>query len=92
MTLEDRVRYAKAKLRNIIYYRLEVEPTVPDRFRCQYMHILRSYRKEALVLAQDLKKVGRDNKFFWASVNMIDQKVKTEDCLSTIKKLAKLFK
>ena len=38
-----------AKLRNIVYYRLNVEPLDPERRRCQYMHILR-------ILRSDIKK------------------------------------
>lgn len=100
--LLTRIRYSKAKLRNIIYYRLQVEPTVPDRFRCQYMHILRQYRKEAVWLLGEIEKYQEatgdmttfsgDINFFKVSSGMINPKVKSEECLNTIKNLTVLFK
>ena len=92
------IRYSKAKLRNIIYYRLEVEPTEIERFRCQYMHILRKYRKDTIELLGRIKSelkfmpdLGLDYEFLSQAVNMISPKVKTEGCLETIKNLSTLF-
>ena len=51
MSVEEKIRYATAKIRNIIYYRLEVEETMLDvRYRMQYLHVLRQYRKSLLPL------------------------------------------
>lgn len=91
--LELRVKWAKAKLRNIIYYRLEVEPTVPERFRGQYMHILRQYRKDVLVLMSELpESMSDDYEWLKRTVNLIPPKVKTDDCLGVIESLIPLFK
>lgn len=42
--------YLKAKVRNMCYYRLSIEPKLKRESRCQYMHILREIRREALEL------------------------------------------
>lgn len=46
LSLEQRADLVLKKIRNIIYYRLEVEPKDPTRRRCQYLHLLREVRKE----------------------------------------------
>lgn len=46
LSLETRANLVLRRIRNIIYYRLEVEPKDPTRGRCQYFHILREVRKE----------------------------------------------
>lgn len=85
------LRYAKAKLRNIIYYRLEIEPTETERFRCQYMHVLRRFRKDTVQLLKETDRDDPDWEFLNKAVSIIDPKVRTEDCLETIKELSKLY-
>lgn len=85
------LRYAKAKLRNIIYYRLVIEPTEPERFRCQYMHVLRRFRKDTVQLLKETDRDDPDWEFLNKAVSLIDPKVRTEDCLETIKELSKLY-
>ena len=46
LSLEQRADLVLKRIRNIIYYRLEVEPKDPTRGRCQYLHLLREIRKE----------------------------------------------
>ena len=46
LSLETRANLVLRRIRNIIYYRLEVEPKDPTRRRCQYLHLLREIRKE----------------------------------------------
>lgn len=46
LSLEERADLVLKRIRNIIYYRLEVEPKDPTRRRCQYLHVLREIRKE----------------------------------------------
>lgn len=46
LSLEQRADLVLKRIRNIIYYRLEVEPKDPTRGRCQYLHILKEIRKE----------------------------------------------
>lgn len=46
LSLEQRADLVLKRIRNIIYYRLEVEPKDPTRGRCQYLHLLREVRKE----------------------------------------------
>ena len=91
--LQQRVKLAKCKLRNIIYYRLEVEPTVPERFRAQYMHVLREFRKEALELVSKFDDGTSEEDYKWLSsaIKLIPPKVKTEECIDVIKNLVTLF-
>lgn len=85
------LRYAKAKLRNIIYYRLVIEPTEAERFRCQYMHVLRKFRKDTVQLLKETDRNDPDWEFLNKAVSLINPKVRTEDCLETIKELSKLY-
>ena len=45
LSLKERADLVLKRIRNIIYYRLEVEPKDPTRRRCQYLHVLREIRK-----------------------------------------------
>ena len=53
LSLEERADLVLKRIRNIIYYRLEVEPKDPTRRRCQYLHVLREIRKELEELTKD---------------------------------------
>lgn len=48
--MEKKLCYLKAKVRNMCYYRLSIEPKLKRESRCQYTHILREIRREALEL------------------------------------------
>lgn len=81
--LEDKIRYTKAKVRNIIYYRLEVEPTIEERFRCQYIRVIRGLRRQIEEFYGSLPE-GKNKTFFSGILNIIDPKIKSNECLSTI--------
>ena len=87
MTLDDRVRYATAKVRNIVYYRLDVEENNAERYRCQYMHVLRQYRKLLVDLVNDLGPSDSRTGWFEGLIDIIDPKIKSNECLSTIEDL-----
>ena len=87
ITVEDRIRYAIARIRNAIYYRLEVEENNKERYRCQYMHVLRGYRKLLLELVGDMDLSDPRIKLFEGMIEIIDPKVKSDECLSTIEDL-----
>lgn len=84
MTTDERFRYITAKVRNIIYYRLEVEPTIEYRFRAQYIHVLRNLRKDCISLLNDLENNDPKKNYILGIVRLIDPKVKSNECLSTI--------
>jgi hypothetical protein len=88
MNIEEKIRYAVAKIRNIIYYRLEVEESMlDDRYRCQYMHVLRKYRKSLLGLIEELDNTDTRKSFFKGLIDIINPKVKTDECKETIEAL-----
>ena len=94
MTIEEKIRYSTAKLRNIIYYRLVVEEQCCamnderyDRFRCQYMHVLRRYRKSLLTLVEEIPNDDPRKSWFLGIIKLISPKVKSDECKDTIKRL-----
>lgn len=87
MTIDERFRYTIAKVRNIIHYRLDVEPTIDYRFRAQYLHVLRNYRKELLSIINDMEQGDLRVPYLLGMVRLINPKVKTDECLSTIQDL-----
>lgn len=96
LEIRSSIQYAKAKLRNIVYYRLSVEPIMKERFRCQYMHVLRQFRKDNLALLERIAEshnpeFKEDYILLSKAVDMISPKIKTEECLSTIKNLSSLL-
>lgn len=79
LSLEERANLVLKRIRNVIYYRLEVEPKDPTRRRCQYIHVLREIRKELEYLTkfpdfEDLK----------SYLNCIPEKLKSEDSWDAI--------
>jgi hypothetical protein len=88
----NRLRYAKAKLRNIPFYWEYDESLGECRSRKQYMHVLRSFRKQLEALVAGMKESTANN---WSYdidklqglINIISPKVKTEECKETIEKL-----
>jgi hypothetical protein len=88
MTLEDKIRYAIAKIRNVIYYRIQIDENMrEERFRGQYMHVLRQYRKDLLVLVEEIPEGDSRRTFFEEMIQIINPKVKTNECLDTIERL-----
>ena len=88
MTIDERIRYMNGKINNIIYYRLTIEEENWEwRFRCQYMHVLRDLRKQILELIEDMEPDDERKEFYGGIVNLISPKVKTDECLSTIKSI-----
>lgn len=79
MKIEDKIRYTLAKIRNIAYYRLEVEPRDPLRYRCQYMHVIRDLKKRLFEIYNETQ-----DQWWLGAANLIDLKVKTDECLDTI--------
>lgn len=84
ITIEDRVRYAIARIRNAIYYRLEVEEKTEERYRCQYIHVLRKYRKLLVELVGDMDPQDPRIALFQGMINLINPKIKSDECLSTL--------
>lgn len=92
MSVEEKIRYATAKIRNIIYYRLEVEETMLDvRYRMQYLHVLRQYRKSLLSLVDEMSDQDPRKEFFLGMINIISPKVKSNECKETIQILKDHF-
>lgn len=87
MTIEEKIKYTLAKVRNIAYYRLEVEPRDPNRYRCQYMHVLRNLKKTLLEIAEETQ-----DQWWIGLANIISQKVRTDECLDTIYSLQEYVK
>lgn len=94
MTVEEKIRYATAKVRNIIYYRLTVVPACCatgdpqlDVFRQTYIHILRQYRKSLLALVEEIPDGDTRKEFFQGMINLISPKVKSDECKDVIKRL-----
>jgi len=92
--LEDRIRFANAKLRNIIYYRLTVEEACEksrdpylSRYRATYMHVLRLYRKILVELVNDIPQEDPRKNWFQGIIDLISPKVRTDECKDTIKRL-----
>lgn len=79
-----RVSLLYSRLRNIIYYRLSVEPKYPERLRCQYIHILRLTREDLISLLNSPGISKEDYDTFLDIVRLIPPKIKDEECYSTI--------
>lgn len=79
---EIRLRFIRAKLRNVCYYWNYDKSLGEIRERRQYMHILRELRKQCL----DLVKI-EENEFLRGIISLIDPKVGKEEIEATIIKL-----
>ena len=79
INLEFRINLAIAKGRNIIYYREK-----DTRERCQYMHVVRDFRKTLVSLIKELPDTDPSKSFFISLVKVINPKVKSEECIKTI--------
>jgi hypothetical protein len=92
LDIQTRLSLLFAKIRNIIYYRTEVEIKDPTRIRCQYMHILRGTREEICSLLRYREEISTEiNKILEDLLELIPRKVKTEECLDIILKLKDYF-
>lgn len=65
--------------RNIIHYRL-----IDDRSRCQYIHVMRKFRKDLLNLRS---KYPVERSIVDEILSLIPAKIKSEECLDVILKL-----
>lgn len=88
ITREEKIGYIVARIRNIIYYRLTVEPSDPIRYRAQYLHVLRNLRKDILGLLGELEP-GDTVRRTWLSkvVDIIPPSVKSEFCYDVIRQV-----
>lgn len=90
--LDFRVRSTLSKGRNIAYYRL-----IDDRPRCQYIHIMRKYRQEVYGLMKSIQELGVSEMYsevlkkFDRIINLIDPKIKSEECFEVALELNKIF-
>lgn len=90
MTIQDQLRYLKAKIRNVVYYRLDIEPTLDYRIRCQYIHILRTIRSEIVQILPDLEE-GDDKKVLIKIMDLINPKIKSGECEQVIQKICQVL-
>lgn len=90
--LDFRVRSTLSKGRNIAYYRL-----IDDRPRCQYIHVMRKYRQEVYGLMKSIQELGVSEMYsevlkkFDRIINLIDPKIKSEECFEVALELNKIF-
>ena len=88
MTTEDKIRLIAAKVRNLCYYRLVVEESLEDRFRCQYIHQLRGLRDTILITLLEIPNDDPRRDWLRRIAKIIPSKVKSNECLSIITKLS----
>lgn len=88
ITVEEEIGYIVARIRNIIYYRLTIEPSDPIRYRAQYMHVLRNLRKNILDLLSEMSEEDTIRRT-WLSriVDIIPPSVKSEFCYDVIRQI-----
>lgn len=86
ISLEFRIDLAIAKGRNIIYYRER-----DTRERCQYIHVVREYRKTLVDLITQLKDGDPMKDFFLSIIRVIDPKIKSEECIQAILDMKEIF-
>ena len=90
--LDFRVMCTLGKGRNIAYYRL-----IDDRPRCQYIHVMRKYRQEVFGLMKSIRESGMSEMYssllekLNRVINLIDPKIKSEDCFEVAMELNKIF-
>lgn len=86
--LNFRIRLAIARGRNIIYYRER-----DTRKRCQYLHVIRDFRKQLIYLKKQFtEEIDQDTQnLFQQLIQVIDPKVKSENCIQTIIEMKKVF-
>ena len=82
----DLIQLAILKGRNIIYYRER-----DTRERCQYIHVVRGYRKTLVDLMKTMPTTHPNYQMFSELVNVINPKVKSEGCIQTILDMKAIF-
>lgn len=80
---ELRIRFIRAKLRNICYYWNYDESLGEIRERKQYLHVLRTFRQQC----QELVGKGGEDVFLKEVISLIDPKVTKDEVRETIMKL-----
>ena len=84
--LEFRINLAIAKGRNIIYYRER-----DTRERCQYIHVVREFRKTLVDLVNLIPENDPGRNFFMELIRVINPKVKSEECIQTILEMKNIY-
>lgn len=87
--LDLRIRFALAKGRNIVYYRL-----IDDRPRGQYIHVMRKYRQELFELNKELvifPEYSKISELFKRVIDIIPPKIKSEACFEVILEMNKIL-
>ena len=84
--LDFRINLAIAKGRNIIYYRER-----DTRERCQYIHVIREFRKTLVKLTSQMNDEDPTKKFFQSIINVINPKIKSEECIQAIIEMKKIY-
>lgn len=84
--LEFRINLAIAKGRNIIYYRER-----DTRERCQYIHVVREFRKTLVDLVNLIPENDSGRNFFIELIKVINPKVKSEECIQTILEMKNIY-
>ena len=82
----DLIQLAILKGRNIIYYRER-----DTRERCQYIHVIRSYRQTLIGLLKNMSETHPNYLMFCELVKVINPKVKSEGCIQTIIEMKAIF-
>ena len=84
-----KIRCILARGRNIVYYR-----RIDNRPRCQYIHVVRSFRQDVRELSLSLpddSKYSDLKEMFKRIVLTIPPKAKSEDCEEIIMKVAEII-
>lgn len=90
MTTEDKIRLISAKVKNLIYYRLEVEERLWEtRYRCQYIHQVRGLRSVILKTLPEINDQDPRKDWLIGIVKQISPRIKSTECLSTIVNMKK---
>ena len=84
--LEFRINLAIAQGRNIIYYRER-----DTRERCQYIHVVREFRKTLVDLVNLIPENDPGRNFFIELIKVINPKVKSEECIQTILEMKNIY-
>lgn len=88
--IDFKLRCLIARGRNIVYYR-----RIDDRPRGQYIHVVRTYRKDAVNLLsqmpEDYEKYKDARELLTKIIDTINPKVKSDDCEETIMDIAELL-
>lgn len=89
--IEQRIRYVKAKIRNIGYYWEYDESLGEVRSRKQYMHVLRTLREQLLMIVKEAgtELVKEDKELFNYIISCVSPKISTLECGDVIRGIKK---